>query len=185
MPVAGAATIPPITKDYPDFAKFLPWGPFYGVCVKRDTPDDVKATLVKAFKTAGDNAQFQTLMKERGNVMMNVSGAEADAFLKKWQSVTAWVLQDVGAPPRSHPKSSDTAAVVVSPEPGTVGLRPLHQPAFPGDTLMDSSHRRLPGELVFVLIMLLLALVALWQAWRIAGFSTWSSPARCRCSPPS
>ena len=65
--------------------------------VKRDTPDDVKATLVKAFKTAGDNPQFQTLMKERGNVMMNISGAEADAFLKKWQSVTAWVLQDVGA----------------------------------------------------------------------------------------
>jgi tripartite-type tricarboxylate transporter receptor subunit TctC len=97
MPVAGAATIPPITKDYPDFAKFLPWGPFYGVFVKRDTPEDIKATLVKAFKTAGANDQFQTLMKERGNVMMNVSGADGDAFMKKWQSVTAWVLQDVGA----------------------------------------------------------------------------------------
>jgi hypothetical protein len=41
---------------------------------------------------------------------------------------------------------------------------------------MDSSHRRLPGELVFVLIMLLLAVVALWQASRIAGFGSWSSP---------
>ena len=104
MPVAGAATIPPITKDYPEFAKYLPWGPFYGVFVKRDTPDDIKATLVKAFKTAGDNAQFQTLMKERGNVMMNVSGADADAFMKKWQSVTAWVLQDVGAAKASPEK---------------------------------------------------------------------------------
>ena len=89
--------IPPITKDYPEFAKYLPWGPFYGVFVKRDTPDDVKATLVKAFKTAAANPQFKTLMDDRGNVMMNISGAEADAFLKKWQSVTAWVLQDVGA----------------------------------------------------------------------------------------
>ena len=96
MPL-GAGSIPPITKDYPEFAKFLPWGPFYGVWVKKETPDDIKATLVKAFKTAGDNPQFQTLMKERGNVMMNLSGAEADAFLKKWQSVTTWVLQDVGA----------------------------------------------------------------------------------------
>ena len=51
----GRATIPPITKDYPDFAKYLPWGPFYGVFVKRDTPEDIKATLIKAFKTAGDN----------------------------------------------------------------------------------------------------------------------------------
>jgi tripartite-type tricarboxylate transporter receptor subunit TctC len=104
MPVAGAPTIPPVTKDYPDFAKFLPWGPFYGVFVKRDTPDDIKATLTKAFKTAGDNPQFQALMKERGNVMMNVSGADADAFMKKWQSVTAWVLQDVGAAKASPEK---------------------------------------------------------------------------------
>ena len=43
-------------------------------------------------------------MKDRGNVMMNMSGAEADAFLKKWQSVTAWVLQDVGAAKASPEK---------------------------------------------------------------------------------
>ena len=41
---------------------------------------------------------------------------------------------------------------------------------------MDSSHRRLPGELVFVLIMMLLSLIALWQAWRISGLVSWSSP---------
>ncbi|MBK9607709.1 MAG: tripartite tricarboxylate transporter substrate binding protein [Betaproteobacteria bacterium] len=97
LPLQGFPNIPPITKEYPEFGKYLPWGPFYGIWVKRDTPEDVKATLTKAFKTAADNAQFQTLMKDRGNVMMNVSGAEADAFLKKWQSVTSWVLQDVGA----------------------------------------------------------------------------------------
>jgi len=97
LSLPGLPTIPPVTKEYPDFAKYLPWGPFYGVFVKRDTPDDVKAVLVKAFKTAADNPQFVTLMKDRGNIMMNISGAEADAFLKKWQSVTTWVLQDVGA----------------------------------------------------------------------------------------
>jgi tripartite-type tricarboxylate transporter receptor subunit TctC len=104
MTVAGAAPIPPITKDYPDFGKYLPWGPFYGVFVRRDTPDDIKATLVKAFKTAADNPQFVTLMKDRGNVPMSSSGAEADTFLKKWQSVTAWVLQDVGAAKASPDK---------------------------------------------------------------------------------
>jgi tripartite-type tricarboxylate transporter receptor subunit TctC len=104
MTVAGAAAIPPVTKDYPEFGKYLPWGPFYGVFVRRDTPDDVKASLVKAFKTAADNPQFVTLMKERGNVPMSSSGAEADAFLKKWQSVTAWVLQDVGAAKASPDK---------------------------------------------------------------------------------
>ena len=97
LPLQGFPNIPPITKEYPEFGKYLPWGPFYGIWVKRDTPDDVKATLTRAFKTTAANAQFQPLMKDRGNVMMNISGAEADAFLKKWQSVTSWVLQDVGA----------------------------------------------------------------------------------------
>ena len=104
LPMQGSPAIAPITKDYPEFAKYLPWGPFYGVFVKRDTPDDVKATLVAAFKTAAVNPQFVTLMKDRGNVMMNTSGAEADAFLKKWQSVTSWVLQDVGAAKASPDK---------------------------------------------------------------------------------
>jgi tripartite-type tricarboxylate transporter receptor subunit TctC len=97
MSLAGQANIPPVTKDYPEFGKYLPWGPFYGVFVRRDTPADVTATLTKAFRTAAENPQFVQLMKDRGNVPMNMSGAEADAFLKKWQSVTTWVLQDVGA----------------------------------------------------------------------------------------
>ena len=93
----GGQNVPPVTRDYPEFAKYLPWGPFYGVWVRRDTPADVTAVLVKAFKTAATNPQFVTLMKDRGNIPMDISGAEADAFLKKWQSVTTWVLQDVGA----------------------------------------------------------------------------------------
>jgi len=41
---------------------------------------------------------------------------------------------------------------------------------------MDHPRRRLPGELAFVLILLLFALTALWQAWRISGMSGWSTP---------
>jgi hypothetical protein len=36
-------------------------------------------------------------MANRGNVVMNIAGDEADAFLKKWQQVTVWALQDTGA----------------------------------------------------------------------------------------
>jgi tripartite-type tricarboxylate transporter receptor subunit TctC len=93
--------IPPITNDLPAIGKYLPWGPFYGVFVKRDVPDAVKAKLVASFKTAASNPKFVELMTGRGNVMMNISGAEADAFLKKWQSVTAWTLQEAGAAKKS------------------------------------------------------------------------------------
>ena len=50
-----------------------------------------------AFKKAAENAQFQQLMADRGNLIMNISGAEAEVFLAKWQSTTSWLLQDVGA----------------------------------------------------------------------------------------
>ena len=89
--------IEPITDALPGIKKYLPWGPFYGVFVKRDVPDGAKAKLVAAFKKAADTPQFKDLMVSRGNVMMNISGDEADAFLKKWQSTTAWTYQEVGA----------------------------------------------------------------------------------------
>jgi len=89
--------VPPITDAIPGMDKFLPWGPFYGVFVRKDAPDDVKAVLESAFKKAAESEQFTTLMANRGNVMMNISGNEAEAFLKKWQQVTVWALQDTGA----------------------------------------------------------------------------------------
>lgn len=93
--------VPPITAEFPDMSKYLPWGPFYGVWVKADTPDDVKARLVEAFKAGAESEAFTTLMANRGNVMMNISGDEADDFLRKWQSITTWVLHDGGATKRS------------------------------------------------------------------------------------
>ena len=96
-PVDTLPDVPAITDAIPGMAAFLPWGPFYGVFLKGDAPDDVKATLVSAFDGAAQSDQFKTLMANRGNVIMNISGDEASAFLKKWQQVTAWALQDTGA----------------------------------------------------------------------------------------
>lgn len=89
--------VPAITDALPGLAKYLPWGPFYGVFVKKDVPEAARAKLVAAFKAGVDNPQFKELMTSRGNVLMNISGAEAEAFLKKWQSVSAWTYQEVGA----------------------------------------------------------------------------------------
>jgi putative tricarboxylic transport membrane protein len=96
-PVDTLPGTPAITDSIPAMAKFLPWGPFYGVFVRKDVPEDVKAKLVAAFASAAKSAEFETLMKNRGNVVMNISGAVAADFLRKWQQVTAWVLQDTGA----------------------------------------------------------------------------------------
>jgi len=76
--------------------KYLPWGSWYGVFVKKETPEPVKARLVAAFKKAGDNPQYRKMMEGRGTTMMNIGGAEAETFIKKWQSTTAWLYQEAG-----------------------------------------------------------------------------------------
>ncbi len=76
--------------------KYLPWGSWYGVFVKKETPDAIKARLVAAFKKAGENPQYRKMMEGRGTTMLNIGGAEAEAFIKKWQSTTAWLYQDAG-----------------------------------------------------------------------------------------
>ncbi len=96
-PVDTLPDVPAITDTIPEMARFLPWGPFYGVFVRKDVPDDVKATLTKAFATAATDKTFLELMANRGNVVMNMSGQEAVDFLAKWQQVTVWALQDTGA----------------------------------------------------------------------------------------
>jgi hypothetical protein len=67
------------------------------VFVRKETPDDVKAKLVAAFKKAGDTPQYRDMMTGRGTTMLNLSGAEAEKFINKFQSTTAWLYHGAGA----------------------------------------------------------------------------------------
>lgn len=86
-----------VTETNPEFGQFLPWGPFFGVFVKKGTPQDVVTKLVAAYNTGAKHPDFVKLMDQRGFLMMNMAGKEADDFLKKWQSSTSWLLFDSGA----------------------------------------------------------------------------------------
>jgi tripartite-type tricarboxylate transporter receptor subunit TctC len=93
--------VKPIVEEYPGFAKLLPWGPFFGIFVKKDTPKEAVDKLVEAYATGAKHPDFVKLIDDRGFKMMNLSGAEADAFLKKWQSNTAWIVFDAGIAKKS------------------------------------------------------------------------------------
>lgn len=93
--------VAPIVNDYPGFADYLPWGPFFGVFVKQGTPDDVVAKLQAAFAVGAAHPDFKALMDQRGFAMMNITGSEAVAFLTKWQSVTSWIVWDAGVAKKS------------------------------------------------------------------------------------
>ena len=96
-PVAGLETVPLITSASADYKKFLPWGPFYGVWVKREVPDAVKTALVDAFRKGLQEPKAQEFIQNFGAISMGISGADADKFLNRWQSTTTWLLQDAGA----------------------------------------------------------------------------------------
>ena len=89
--------VAPITESFPDFERYLPWGPFYGIFVKEGTPEAARDTLVAAFDTAASDPGFVELMENNGNIMMNIAGDEAVEFLNQWQSVTSWILHEAGA----------------------------------------------------------------------------------------
>lgn len=89
--------VPPITQALPKIESFLPWGPFWGVFVRKDTPDDIKATLEDAYRQAVDNEEFQTFLDNFGGEPLNLQGKEAQQYLDNWQSVTAWSMYDAEA----------------------------------------------------------------------------------------
>ncbi|WP_303704590.1 tripartite tricarboxylate transporter substrate binding protein [Celeribacter baekdonensis] len=88
--------VAPVSATNEGFATYLPWGPFFGVFVKKGTPDDVVKKLEGAFAVAATNPDFTDLMETRGFTLMSISGDEAEAFLTKWQQGTTWLLQDAG-----------------------------------------------------------------------------------------
>jgi len=104
--IEGFEDIPAITEIYPEYSKFLPWGPFYGIWVRKDIPEEAKAKLVEAFGKAFKEERFQTFLKNIGSLPMGISGEEADEFLRSWQSTSAWILYDVGAAKFSPEKFS-------------------------------------------------------------------------------
>jgi tripartite-type tricarboxylate transporter receptor subunit TctC len=90
-------SVKPVTETNPEFGGFLPWGPFFGIFAKKGTPDDIVAKLTAAYAAGVRHPDFVKLMDARGFTIMNIAGKEAEGFLSKWQSNTAWLLQDAGA----------------------------------------------------------------------------------------
>ncbi|GHE22197.1 Bug family tripartite tricarboxylate transporter substrate binding protein [Halomonas urumqiensis] len=96
-PVEQLPEVPPITDFLPEMDSFLPWGPFWGAYVHKDTPDDIKATLENAYSEAIAQDEFQAFLARNGATSLNLQGEEAGDFLSRWQSVTTWAMEDAGS----------------------------------------------------------------------------------------
>lgn len=92
----GFEDVPAITEIYPEYDEILPWGPFYGVFVKKGTDQAIIDTLTEAFSKACEDPDFQELVTSKGCFVMNMSGEEAVEYLEKYRSTTSYMLYDSG-----------------------------------------------------------------------------------------
>ena len=90
-----------VVETNPEFADLLPWGPFFGVFVKKGTPDDVVAKLTEAYAAGAANADFIALMEGRGYKMLSLTGADAQKYLDAWQAKTSWLIWEGGIAKKS------------------------------------------------------------------------------------
>ncbi len=89
--------VPLVTTEYPDFSNYLPWGPFYGIFVNKDTPDEIVSVLSEAFSTAFLDDQYQDLLQKFNISPLGLVGTQAQGYLKTWQKNTAEAFYKSGA----------------------------------------------------------------------------------------
>ena len=96
--------VKPVTEVNKGFEKFLPWGPFFGIFVKKGAPEQAVQKLAAAYGEAAKNPDFVKMIEGRSFTILNLTGKPAEDFLRKWQSGTTWLLQDAGVAKNSPEK---------------------------------------------------------------------------------
>ena len=95
--VGSLPDVPYITQSYPEFDQFLPYGPYFGVWVSKDTPDEIVAALAEAAAQSNETDSIQSYLTTGGAVGLALTGEEAEEFMTGMQSTMAYLLYDTGA----------------------------------------------------------------------------------------
>ena len=96
-PVEVMAEVPVVLNEYPDFEKYLPWGPFYGVFVKKGTDPAIEEVLSAAFSKAGEDPSHLEVLKNFNVSHLALSGEDAAAYIQSWRENSIEALTAAGA----------------------------------------------------------------------------------------
>ena len=96
-PVEEMADVPVVTDEYPDFAQYLPWGPFYGIFVKKGTDAGIEEILSNAFSEAFQDQSYQDVLNSFHINAMGYTGEDAAKYLTDWQNNMVDALTKAGA----------------------------------------------------------------------------------------
>ncbi len=90
--------VPYITKLNPAFESIMKAsGFFYGVFVKKGTPQPIIDKLTDAYKQALSDKKFTDYTQMNGLTVLGISGKEAREFMNNWRSQMSWLIWDSGA----------------------------------------------------------------------------------------
>jgi len=79
-------------------------GFFYGVHVRKGTPQAVIDKLREAFLAAYNDPKFVQFARERGLVLLGHTGQAARDYMAQWQRHMAWLIYDAGGAKESPQK---------------------------------------------------------------------------------
>jgi tripartite-type tricarboxylate transporter receptor subunit TctC len=96
-PVKTMPEVPLVTAEYPDFAKYLPWGPYYGIFVKKGTDPAATKKLSDAFASVASDPSYQKVLSNFNINFLGYSGAKAQEYIANWQKNTVGALTNSGA----------------------------------------------------------------------------------------
>ena len=91
-PVEAFPEVPPITDYDPAFSEYLPWGPFYGVFVKKGTDAEVQKQLSDAFLKGYSDESYQKLLSELYVEPLGLCGEAANEYIEAWRTASLKAL---------------------------------------------------------------------------------------------
>ena len=91
-PVDALPDVPPVTDYDPAFAAFLPWGPFYGVFVKKGADADVYERLSDAFLQGFSEPGYQKLLADLYVDPLGLTGEAAARYIETWRAASLSAL---------------------------------------------------------------------------------------------
>jgi tripartite-type tricarboxylate transporter receptor subunit TctC len=90
--------VPYITQLNPAFTDIMKAsGFFYGVFVKKGTPQPIMEKLTNAYKQAIADKKFLDYTQMNGLAVLGITGKEARDFMNNWRSQMSWLIWDSGA----------------------------------------------------------------------------------------
>lgn len=97
--------VPYITQLNPAFTDAMKAsGFFYGVFVKKGTPQPIIDKLTQAYKLGLNDTKFINYASANGLNVVGLTGKEARDFMNNWRSQMSWLIYDAGAGKESPEK---------------------------------------------------------------------------------